>query len=48
MEKIDFIVTWVDSNDPSWIESYNYYRPNKPIQDRGRFRDWNLFKYWFR
>ena len=48
MEKIDFIVTWVDSNDPSWIESYNYYRPNKPIQYRGRFRDWNLFKYWFR
>jgi len=48
MEKIDFIVTWVDSNDPAWIESYNYFRPNKPIVDRGRFRDWNLFKFWFR
>ena len=46
--KIDFVVPWVDSNDPEWIKSYNYYRPDKPIQDNARFRNWNLFRYWFR
>lgn len=48
MEKIDFVVLWVDCSDPEWIKSYNYYRPNKPIQDRARYRNWNLFRYWFR
>lgn len=48
MEKIDFIVTWVDSNDPEWIKSYNYYRPEKPITDHARFRNWDIFRYWFR
>ena len=48
MEKIDFVVPWVDSNDPKWIESYNHYRPNKPLSDNVRFRDWGIFRYWFR
>lgn len=48
MEKIDFVVLWVDSNDPEWIASYNRYRPDKPIQDVSRFRNWNIFRYWFR
>lgn len=48
MKKIDFVVTWVDSNDPEWIKSYNYYRPEKPITDNARFRNWDLFRYWFR
>jgi len=47
-EKIDFVVPLVDCNDPEWIKSYNYYRPNKPISDESRFRDWGIFKYWFR
>ena len=47
-EKIDFVVPWVDSNDPEWIKSYNHYRPEKPIQDTARFRDWGIFRYWFR
>ena len=46
--KIDFVVPWVDSNDPEWIKSYNHYRPEKPIQDMARFRDWGIFRYWFR
>lgn len=46
--QIDFVVLWVDSNDPEWIKSYNYYRPDKPIQDSARFRNWNIFRYWFR
>lgn len=45
---IDFVVLWVDCNDPNWIKSYNYYRPDKPIQDRARYRNWNIFRYWFR
>ena len=46
--KIDFVVPWVDSSDPAWIEQYNHYRPEKPITDRGRFRNWDIFRYWFR
>ena len=48
MNKIDFVVPWVDSSDPEWIKLYNYYRPENPIMDRGRFRDWGIFRYWFR
>lgn len=48
MEKIDFVVLWLDSNDPDWIALYNQYRPDKPISDNGRFRNWDLFRYWFR
>ena len=48
MEIIDFVVPWVDNNDPAWIESYNHYRLDKPILDKFRFRDWGLFRYWFR
>ena len=48
MEKIDFIVTWVDSNDPEWIKSYNHYRPEEARKNKARFRNWNIFKYWFR
>lgn len=48
MEKIDFVVLWVDSNDLEWIETYNHYRPEKPIKDKARFRNWYIFRYWFR
>lgn len=48
MDKIDFVVLWLDSNDPEWIELYNQYRPNKPVQDQARFRNWDIFRYWFR
>ena len=47
-EKIDFVVLWLDSTDPKWIASYNQYRPEKPIQDVARFRNWDIFRYWFR
>lgn len=47
-ETIDFVVPWVDSNDPEWIELYNHYRPDKPISDNARFRNWDIFRYWFR
>ena len=47
-ESIDFVVPWVDSNDPEWIKTYNHYRPDKPISDNARFRNWDIFRYWFR
>lgn len=46
--KIDFVVTWVDSNDPQWQEEYSRYREFKPKEDASRFRDWDAFKFWFR
>ena len=48
MEKIDFVVTWVDGNDPAWRKLYNQYRPEKPLSDEARFREWDIFRYWFR
>ena len=49
MEKIDFVVTWLDSNDPKWQKEYAYYKSNgKGDKSEARFRDMNLFQYWFR
>ena len=48
--KIDFVVTWLDSNDPVWQEDYRKYK-NQGLEgdtDKSRFRDWDLFRYWFR
>ena len=27
--EIDFIVTWVDGNDPKWLEERNKYKENR-------------------
>lgn len=43
--KIDFVVTWVDSDDPEWQKEYSKY---KESDYKARFRTWDLFKYWFR
>lgn len=45
---IDFVVTWVDSSDPEWIAEYSKYRTVKHDEDAARYRDWDLFRYWFR
>ena len=47
-EKIDFVVTWLDSNDPQWKADYAKYRNTKVKEDKARFRDWDFFKFWFR
>lgn len=60
MEKkpIDFVLIWVDGNDPAWIAQKNEYL-NMPQQradiesgaiDAGssRYRDWDNLQYWFR
>ncbi len=50
MEKIDFVVTWVDGDDPVWQEEKDRYNPNKKSvgASKARFRDWDLMRYWFR
>lgn len=45
--KIDFVITWVDGNDPKWLEEKNKYVETN-VNDVQRFRDWELLKYWFR
>ena len=47
-ETIDFVVTWLDSNDPKWKEDYAKYKKVIIKEDKARFRNWDLFKYWFR
>ena len=45
---IDFVVTWVDSNDPQWQEEFRKYKGITTTADlsKARYRDWDFFKYW--
>ena len=45
---IDFVVTWLDANDPEWVKQYREYRGLNHKEDLGRYRNWDLFRYWFR
>ena len=47
-DKIDFVVTWLDSDDPLWKADYAKYKEIKIDEDKARFRNWDFFKYWFR
>ncbi len=46
---IDFVVLWVDGNDPAWQAEKQKYK-GAPDGGNGsnRYRDWGLMKYWFR
>ena len=58
MEKIDFVLCWVDSNDPKWNEqrklAHKKYFPNESPENTGedngehRYREMGLLQYWFR
>ena len=53
MEKcsdIDFVLTWVDGNDPSWKEKKAQYVNDSALLGNNdvRYRDWDLLRYWFR
>ena len=52
MEKIDFVVTWVDMNDPKWKAVFAEYsgktENEKNSVSDARFRDNGFLKYWFR
>lgn len=49
---IDFVVTWVDGNDPNWQKERAETLGLEEINSNGngtcRYRDWMSFKYWFR
>lgn len=47
---IDFVLTWVDGNDPVWRAEKEKYRPNSNNSDTRvqRYRDWDNLQYWFR
>lgn len=49
---IDFVVTWVDGNDPKWMNEKAKYQPpktnNKDDNSSARYRDWDNLCYWFR
>ena len=47
-EKIDFVIIWVDGDDPEWLESYNHYKGEGGDKRVARFRDMQLLQYWFR
>ena len=52
MEKIDFVILWVDGNDEKWLKEKNKYKKEITGEDISnnvnRFRDWDLLRYWFR
>ena len=52
MEKIDFVVTWVDMDDPKWKAVFAEYsgktENEKNSVSEARFRDYGFLKYWFR
>lgn len=50
MEKIDFVILWVDGDDPIWKKEKEYYQGTKNDETTtdNRFRDWDSLKYWFR
>lgn len=47
--KIDFVIPWVDGNDPAWREEKDKYMPQLQEDSREeRYRDWDNLRYWFR
>lgn len=49
---IDFVVTWVDGNDPAWQKERSETLCLDELTASGngvcRYRDWSSFRYWFR
>lgn len=56
MEKIDFVIIWVDGGDPEWRKEKNrWLRTVKGGEDApeidavdSRYQDWDNLRYWFR
>lgn len=47
--KIDFVVPWVDGDDPKWMDEFVKHHPeNKILNNQSRFKDWNNLQYIFR
>lgn len=48
-DKIDFVIIWVDGNDPEWQKERAKYKPSLSNDNNvHRFRDWDNLQYWFR
>ena len=48
-EPIDFVITWVDGNDPAWRAERARYCADSVCDNREeRYRNWDLLRYWFR
>lgn len=47
---IDFIILWVDGNDPEWQFEKNKYQDKSENENNSisRYRDWKILPYWFR
>ena len=49
MSRTDFVILWVDGNDPEWQQKKAAYLGEPETDDRAqRYRDWGLLRYWFR
>lgn len=47
--EIDFVILWVDGNDPDWKKEKARYTPGQQTDTRPqRYRDWDTLRYWFR
>lgn len=52
-EPIDIVITWVDGNDPAWLEEKSRFErgdggPEPLAADESRYRDWDNIRYIFR
>lgn len=49
-EDIDFVIAWVDGNDPRWRAEAQKYLPTGGGENTSeiRYRDWGTLRYWFR
>lgn len=47
---IDFVILWVDGNDPAWQAEKRKYQDKNENENNSanRYRDWGLLPYWFR
>ncbi|WP_026452225.1 Stealth CR1 domain-containing protein [Aequorivita capsosiphonis] len=46
---MDFIIPWVDDNDPAWRKEYLKRKNGESLgTEESRFRDWDNLQYWFR
>lgn len=47
-DTIDFVLIWVDGNDPKWQTIFMKYKENDGDKRPLRFRDMGTLRYWFR
>lgn len=46
---IDFVIPWVDGNDPAWAMEKSKFSSSPSSDSRiQRYRDWDNLQYWFR